>query len=101
MRSVSCRGGKEISFDPAKDAANIRKHGISLAFGAVVLASAIGEAEDTRHPYGELRMNAVAEIDGPWFGCAYTMRGAVPHVITIHRLRHKEVVKWLNINQSG
>jgi len=91
----------EISFDPAKDAASFRKHGISLAFGAIVMASAVGQIEDTRHPYGESRMKAFAEIDGRWFGCAYTMRGAVRHAITIHRLRHKEVVKWLIRNQSG
>jgi uncharacterized DUF497 family protein len=29
----------EIEFDPAKDAENTRRHGISLAFGAVVLAA--------------------------------------------------------------
>jgi uncharacterized DUF497 family protein len=88
----------DISFDPVKDAANIRKHGISLAFGAVVLAGAIGEIEDARHVYGEARMKAFAEIDGRWFGCAFTMRGGVAQIITVHRMRRKEVMKWLSRN---
>jgi hypothetical protein len=42
----------EITFDPAKDAANICTRGISLAFGAVVIANAIGQVEDNRFDYG-------------------------------------------------
>ena len=34
----------EIEFDPAKDAGNIAKHGVSLAVGAGVLAGFVGEA---------------------------------------------------------
>jgi uncharacterized DUF497 family protein len=91
----------EISFDPVKDAANIRKHGIPLAYGAVVLESAIGEVEDIRYVYGETRLKAFAEINGRWFGCAYTMRDAVPHIVTIPRMRRNEVMKWLKKSPSG
>jgi len=33
----------KIEFDDVKDAANLAKHGVSLALGAVILANAIGE----------------------------------------------------------
>jgi uncharacterized DUF497 family protein len=54
----------EITFDPAKDAANIRTRGIPLAFGAVVIANAIGQVEYGRFDYGENRLKAFAQIEG-------------------------------------
>jgi putative transcriptional regulator len=71
----------EINFDPAKDAANIRKHGMSLAFGAVVLASAIGEVEDHPPP---LRRNTHEGIRGDrrtlvWLRLHHARCGAARH----------------------
>jgi hypothetical protein len=59
----------DIDFDPAQDAQNIAKHGVSLSFAAVVLADAIGVVEDTSHAYRETRIKAFAQIDGVFFGC--------------------------------
>jgi uncharacterized protein len=86
----------EISFDPTKDAANIQERGIPLAFGAVILARAVGELEDTRRDYGEVRLRAFAEVEGKWFRCVYTLRGDVRHIITVHRIDEKRVKRWLN-----
>jgi uncharacterized protein len=86
----------EISFDPAKDAANVQERGIPLAFGVVILARAVGELEDTRHDYGEARLRAFAEVEGKWFQCVYTLRGNVRHIITVHRVDEKRVKRWLN-----
>jgi hypothetical protein len=85
----------DIEFDPAKDAENTRRHGVSLAFGAVVLAARVGEIEDRREDYGEVRIKAPAEIEGQWFGCVYTMRDAVYRIISMHPGRPREVSKWL------
>jgi hypothetical protein len=85
----------EIEFDPAKDAENTRRHGISLAFGAVVLAARMGESEDRREDYGEARIKAFADVAGQWFGCVYTMRGEVYRIISVHPVRPREVRKWL------
>ena len=85
----------DIEFDPAKDAANIARRGISLAFGAVVIAKNAGVVEDRRRDYGEVRMLAFAEVRGVWFACAYTMRGEVYRIISVHRVREREVAKWL------
>ncbi len=48
----------EIEFDPAKDAVNVAKHGVSLRIGWFVLMQQIGAEEDTRQIYGEQRFNA-------------------------------------------
>jgi uncharacterized DUF497 family protein len=86
----------EISFDPVKDAANIQARGIPLAFGAVILARAVGELEDTRQDYGEVRQRAFAAVEGKWFQCVNTRRGDVRHIITGHRIDEKRVKRWLN-----
>ena len=85
----------EIDWDPAKDEMNIRRRGIPLEFGAVVLANRVGEVEDARHDYGETRIKAFGVVDGLWFCCVYTMRGDVHHIVTVHRVREEEARRWL------
>jgi uncharacterized protein len=85
----------EIEFDPAKDAANRQEHGVSLMFGEVVLSNAAGEVEDTRQNYAETRKKAFAQINGLWFECVYTMNGTVYRIISVHRVREREVRRWL------
>jgi uncharacterized DUF497 family protein len=87
----------DIDFDPAKDAQNIAKHGVSLSFAAVVLADAIGAVGDSRHDYRETRIKAFAQIDGVFFGCVYTMRDDVAWIISVHRVREREVRRWLGL----
>ncbi|PPQ25892.1 BrnT family toxin [Rhodopila globiformis] len=87
----------EIEFDPAKNEENARRHGVSLAFGAVVLAARVGESEDRRTDYSEVRIKAFADIEGQWFACVYTMRSEVCSIIFGHPVRPKEVRKWLEM----
>ena len=60
------------------------------------MARAVGEIEDPRKDYGEVRQRAFAEIKGKWFQCVYTLRGDVRHIITVHRIDEKRVKRWLN-----
>jgi uncharacterized DUF497 family protein len=64
----------DVEFDDVKDAANLSKHGVSLALGAVVLANPIGEVVDDRRDYGEHRINAFGLVKGRLFACTYTIR---------------------------
>ena len=48
----------DFEFDPAKDKANIAKHGVSLEIGQEVIRDAAHEFEDDRIDYGEVRMVA-------------------------------------------
>lgn len=85
----------QIEFDPGNDAESIRRRGISLAFGAVVLAHRIGEAEDARRDYGETRMKAFGLVEGVLFACTYTVRGEAHRIFSVHRVREKEAKRWL------
>ena len=53
-----------IEFDPAKDASNLEKHGVSLALVAELDWDASLVWVDERHDYGELRMIALAPDTG-------------------------------------
>ena len=84
----------DIEFDPIKDQQNIARHGMSLIAGLAVLLNQIGTVEDTRRPYGEVRLRAFAAIDGRYIACVYTMRGDTARIISVHHVREKDVRKW-------
>lgn len=76
----------EIEFDPAKDALNIEKHGISLA-RAVELADIV-VVEDTR--FEEPRFRLYGLIDDQPHCAAVTLRDGVVRVINLRRAHLKE-----------
>ena len=51
-----------VTFDPAKDAANVAKHGVSLTEAAVFEWGSAVVWPDTRRDYGEARMVALGYI---------------------------------------
>ena len=77
----------EIEFDTAKDAANIAKHGVSLARAGELDICFV--EEDRRHTYGEARYRAFGLLDGFPHSLAFTMRGSVLRAISLRRA-HKE-----------
>ena len=72
-----------IEFDPAKDAANIAVHGISLAAAEQLLDGFVVD-------YGEVRIIAIGEIDGRMFTCVYTRRGDAYRPISLRPAHRKE-----------
>ena len=77
-----------IESDPAKDAANIAKHGVSLAWASKMEVQAI--VSDERADYGEDRFNAFGLIDGVAYCLTYTPRGENLRAISLRRAREKE-----------
>ena len=86
----------DVEFDDAKDAANIAKHGVSLALGAVVLENCLGEVIDDRRDYGETRVNAFGLVAGRLFACTYTMRNGARRIISLRRASRQEQRIWLS-----
>ena len=76
----------DIEFDPAKDAANIAKHGISLARAAELEVQAY--VADDR--FAEPRFRLYGLIDGEAYCVAGTMRGETIRVISVRRAHAKE-----------
>ena len=77
----------DIEFDPAKDASNMEKHGISLS-RAVDLDNAVVVVDDR---FTEQRFRIYGQIDGIWHCAAVTIRGQMVRVISLRRARDKEV----------
>jgi uncharacterized DUF497 family protein len=80
----------DIEFDPAKDAANIAKHGVSLARAAKL--AGIVAVEDNR--FAEPRFRLYGTIDGIAHCAAVTMRGNVVRVISLRRAHRKEIRRY-------
>jgi uncharacterized DUF497 family protein len=78
----------DVEFDPAKDEANIAKHGVSLAAAARLETHAI--MRDVRVNYGEERFNAFGLIDGVTYCLTFTWRGTRMRAISLRRARAKE-----------
>jgi uncharacterized protein len=76
-----------IEFDPAKDAANLAKHGISLARAADL--EVVARVVDGR--YAERRLRAYGLIDGETYCLAYTLRHGVVRAISLRRAHLKEL----------
>jgi len=86
----------DIEYDPAKDAANREKHGVSLVLGRIVLANSVGEEADERDDYGELRRIAYGLIRGRLFVCVYTLRGDTCRIISVRKANRREQRRWLS-----
>ena len=75
-----------IEFDPAKDAANIAKHGVPLARAADL--EVFARVADGR--YAEPRYRAYGLLDGLPYCLAYVVRGSIVRAINLRRAHQKE-----------
>ena len=80
-----------IEFDPAKDAANQAKHGVSLALAVELDWDAALVWVDARFEYAELRMIALAPKTEILYYVAFVERGAARRIISLRRANRREV----------
>jgi uncharacterized protein len=87
-----------FTFDPAKNVRNIAKHGLELAFGALILADPYAAEEiDDRTDYGETRWNALGMVDGVVYVLTYVDRDDGPHFISVRRAAAKEITRYFQV----
>ncbi len=84
----------DIVFDPAKDAINRSKHGVSLILAEVLFAGSYATATDDRFDYGEVRRIAYGPIEGRLFMCVFVDRGAERRVISLRKANKREVMRY-------
>lgn len=76
----------EIEFDPAKDAANIDKHGVSLAFGVRLFDDAAHLLIGSIRPIdGEERYKLIALVDGKLWTAVHVRRAGRVRFISVRR----------------
>ena len=80
------------SFDPAKDAANLRKHGVSLAEGDGVLNDPLARTIEDRSSQGEQRFVSIGtNVFGELRVVVYTLRGDDARFISVRKAEPKEI----------
>ncbi len=80
-----------IEFDPAKDAANQAKHGVSLSTAVDLDWEAALVWMDERFEYGEARLISLAPKTEVLYYVAFVNRGEVRRVISLRRANRREV----------
>ena len=81
-----------ISFDPKKDAANLRKHGISLAEGDGVLNDPLALTIEDLSSQGEQRFVSIGmNVFGKLRVVVYTLRNEDARLISARKAEPKEV----------
>ncbi len=84
-----------IEFDPAKNASNLEKHGLSLALAAELDWDASLVWVDERYEYGELRMIALAPDTGILYCVAFVDRGVTRRIISLRKANRREVKHYV------
>ncbi len=85
----------QVEFDADKDAANLVKHGVSLAFGAHVLADAHRlDLLDVRFDYAEERFVCYGSVEGRIWVCVFTLRGGTRRIISVRKANDRETRRY-------
>ncbi|MBT0569488.1 BrnT family toxin [Curvibacter sp. CHRR-16] len=84
-----------IEFDPAKDASNQEKHGLSLALAAELDWDEALVWVDDRRDYGELRMIALAPETGILYYVAFVERNDARRIISLRKANRREVKHYV------
>ena len=85
-----------IEFDPAKDEANIAKHGVSLMLAVELEWDTALSWPDTRRDYQEPRIVALVLQGSRLYFVAYVDRGAVRRVISLRKANNREVRRYVD-----
>ena len=76
----------DIEFDAVKDASNLAKHGVSLAFGALVFDDSDHIVIGSSRPVdGEVRFKAIGLIEGKLWTTVHVWRGTSVRMISVRR----------------
>ena len=81
-----------IDFDPAKEAINLAKHGVSLARWVDLEVREI--VADDRFDYGEPRFRAYGYIEGVAHCLVFTVRDERYRPISLRRVHKKEMKRY-------
>ena len=84
----------KIAFDPAKDAANFAKHGVSLALAKDIEWKSAVVWPDTRHDYGEARQACIGYVGDRLFHVVFTYRGTNCRIISPRKANQREIRRY-------
>lgn len=83
-----------ITFDPAKDAANLAKHGVSLSEAANLEWDEALMWVDARHDYDEPRQSALVPLGNRLYFVVFVDRGDGLRIISLRKANKREVNRY-------
>ncbi|NEV63717.1 BrnT family toxin [Thiorhodococcus minor] len=84
----------DITFDPAKDARNRAKHGVSLALAADIEWDTALSWTDTRQDYGEDRQCGIGYIGLRLFYVVYVDQAEGLRIISLRKATKSEIDRY-------
>jgi uncharacterized protein len=84
-----------ITFDPAKDRANLASHGLSLSFAEELAWDEALVWVDERFEYNELRMVGLVPEGNRLYYVAFVDRGQTRRVISLRLAERREVKHYV------
>jgi uncharacterized protein len=84
----------KIIFDPAKDAANWTKHGLSLADADMLDWDTALIEEDDRRDYGEARMLGIGYIGRRLHFVVFVERDGIKRIISLRKANPREYLRY-------
>ena len=84
----------KYAFDPAKEAVNRAKHGVSLALAEILFSEPHISITDDRFEYGETRQLAFGFIQNRLFVCVYADQKEKRRIISLRRANKREVKRY-------
>lgn len=84
----------DITFDPAKNAANLAKHGVPLALAAQMEWDSAQTWPDSRCVYGEPRQCGIGYVELRLFFVSFVDRADGRRVISLRKANHREVKRY-------
>lgn len=85
----------EFEWGSAEHERNLRTRDIGFDEAALIFEGEVIVWPDTRADHGEVRINAVGEVNGKILRVTYTMRGEVVRIITAWKANPKDRQRWL------
>jgi len=88
----------DISYDPNKNAANIAKHGVSLAAADLLDWDKLQAEPDDRFPYSEQRYIGYAPIGARLYCVVFTYRDGGARIISLRKANKREQQRYEQLN---
>jgi uncharacterized protein len=84
----------DFEWDEVKSAKNLRERGFDFAFAALIFDNPTIERIDARKDYGEVRVQAIGEVDGFVLFVTYTDRDGRRRIISARMAKSQERARW-------
>lgn len=87
----------EIEFDTDKDAANLAKHGVSLADAGRLEWDTLWAMADSRRDSGESRMIGYALMGERLYCVVFTKRSGTRRIISLRKANNRERLRYAEV----